>query len=97
MTSPQSTKPISTRDYFDQVTFLDEAPAGTGRPDWLIVFTGSSWAAAEKSGLKRARLWEFWRLAQEWCNELSEVELGWVRLDGPFGEAMYCGYMQGLS
>jgi hypothetical protein len=32
----------------NQVTWLDEAPAG--RPDWLVVFTGSCWAAVRAVG-----------------------------------------------
>jgi hypothetical protein len=31
-------------------------PSAAGRPDWLVVFTVSCWAAAERSGVKLAML-----------------------------------------
>jgi hypothetical protein len=80
-----------------QLTWLDEAPAGSGPPDWLVFFTGSSWADGESqdSVLKRSMLWEHWRMALAWCEGMAAPrKLGWVQFDDHSGFPMFCSYLQ---
>jgi hypothetical protein len=102
MTPPQKTEPTETSAssatdpqptsrLFDQVWLDGEAPAG--RPDWMVVWTGSCWAAAERSGVKLAMLWDYWRMAVAWCDEMAApAELGWVQIDDHWGFPMFCGH-----
>jgi hypothetical protein len=90
MTSPQPPDLIPTSRLLDQVTWLDEAPADRP-PDWFVAFLGSAWGVCEREGAKVSTIFESWWEAVRFWNEVSKVELSWVRQGGAWGYSSYGG------
>jgi len=91
ITPPKTPELIPTPRLLDQVKWLDQAPAGR-LPDFLIAFVGSSFAVCEREGAKVSTVFDHFWHAMQFCNDVSKVELSWVRKGGAWNYSTYGGF-----